>query len=400
MCFFPTAADPSSVAFKKGVTAFNCGSCPECLKTRASAWALRATYEARAHKSSYMVTLTYDSYIRDSRGRIIGEHVADRHVDVTDCQKFIKRLRKKFGKGIKYLIAAEYGKRTHRPHYHALLFGVKFDDVRYYKRSKRGNPIFKSETLSRLWGHGICTIDKQNVTQAAARYCTKYLAKDKGAEDTFQLFSQGLGIAELEKDFNGLYYVMDGRYYPIPRLVWRRRIERKYGVSFRYVNRLPDGSNLVEYTMAKNARDFAAAVRDGDVEYIDYLEYWKKRSEDIQQFQLPVCDRIALLPDSRYFMYKQKALFALNKRRFGIPWPAPRSKQRSAIVRYYFSRHQYWFDVEKVDFNSCRCPSRLATASDTIEIADQKNIRLQREIDCIKAAAVPATIADLQIFDS
>ena len=77
MCFFPTPADPSSVAYKKGVTVFNCGSCPECLKTRASAWALRATYEARAHKSSYMVTLTYDSYIRDSRGHIIGEQVAD-----------------------------------------------------------------------------------------------------------------------------------------------------------------------------------------------------------------------------------------------------------------------------------------------------------------------------------
>ena len=415
MCLFPTRAPMESPAYKKGVEFFNCGSCPECLKTRAGMWALRAVYEAKYHKHSLMITLTYDNYLRDDKGRIIGEQVADRRVDVSDCQKFIKRVRKhfdEFGIKIKYIIAAEYGKRTHRPHYHVLLFGAWFDDIVFYKKSRRGNPIFKSETLTKLWGKGICTIDKKNVTSSAARYCTKYLAKDKGAEDTFQLFSHGLGVVPLLADFNGLYYLVEGRKYPIPRAVWQKYIEEKYpqyNVSFRYVNLPKDDDPLYnekmrQYYLAKALRDCSTALMDSDPVRQSYIAYWKERIEQANENRLPVLDRIALLPDDKYFAYKVRARAVYELRHRGVPYPAPRSGQRSAYINWLLKRRfiNSEKDVEHINFGNtpfCRCASRLATANDTTETGDQRNIRVWRQFEAAKRSASRATIADLKNFD-
>lgn len=429
MCLFPSRAPRDSIAFKKGIEQFNCGSCPECLKTRAGMWALRAVYEAKCHKHSLMITLTYDSYIREN-GRIVGEQVADRHVDVSDCQKFIKRVRKHFDKQgvkIKYIIAAEYGKRTHRPHYHVLLFGAWFDDIIFYKRSKRGNPIYKSKTLNALWGNGICTVDKRNVTVSAARYCTKYLAKDKGAEDTFQLFSHGLGVVGLEKDFNGLYYMLEGRKYPIPRIIWRRYIERKYsGTSFKYVNPPKEPSccpsvfpaeqlrqviayaryerDKVRYERSLWRLEYSRYVQEHDVLFKRYVSYWRARVEENEQSRPNVRDRICLLPDEKYFAYKKRALSVLELRARGVPFPAPRTRQRLRYIRYLYEHRiiNSDRDLDGVDWANasfCRCLSRPATANDTAESEDRKNQRKAREFDLKIRSAQRATLADLKIFD-
>ncbi len=71
---------------------------------------------------------------------------------------------------------------------------------------------------------GICTVDTQNLSAACARYCTKYCAKDARADDTFMLFSRGIGEAGLLRDFNGKSYIIDGREYPIPRQIWEKKI--------------------------------------------------------------------------------------------------------------------------------------------------------------------------------
>ena len=419
MCLFPTSA-AGTIAYDKGVKQFNCGACPECLKTRAGAWALRAVYEAREHCHSLMCTLTYDQYLRDSRGRIIGEQVADRRVDVADCQKFIKRVRKYFDKQgikIKYIIAAEYGKRTHRPHYHVLLFGAWFDDIRFYKKSKRGNPIFRSKTLEKLWPHGICTVDKKDVNAAAARYCTKYLSKDKDASDTFQLFSQCLGLAGLLRDFNGLYYMVEGRKYPVPRIVWQHVLREKYPdlhLDFRYVNKPKEFPNTEEYYVnmekynaAKERRDFAVQVRDNDAQYKQYREYWSARVEEYEVGQLPVIDRIALLPDSKYFFYKQRALRCFSLRKRCIPYPAPRTRQRMAMFKYMMSKPWVYGDISKYenyDFDTCRCASRLATASDTSSAPPLYLMfdaeYLQARVQAIYDSAVQAAAYDTEIFSA
>ncbi|MDE7431015.1 MAG: hypothetical protein K2N34_03755, partial [Lachnospiraceae bacterium] len=93
MCFFPRL---NYLANQKNglVPYFKCGSCPECLQEKSSKWALRAVYESREHAFNCMVTLTYDDYIYDSKGNIVGERVSDKSVDKRDVQLFLKRLRK------------------------------------------------------------------------------------------------------------------------------------------------------------------------------------------------------------------------------------------------------------------------------------------------------------------
>ncbi len=61
-----------------------------------------------------------------------------------------------------------------RPHYHALLFGYDFPDKVLW-REVRGNPVYTSELLERIWGQGFCTIGE--VTFASAAYVARYILK-------------------------------------------------------------------------------------------------------------------------------------------------------------------------------------------------------------------------------
>lgn len=334
MCFFPRVGNPNSKAWKYGLREYNCGHCPECLSAKARQWALRAVMQAKVSKSC-MVTLTYDHYKYNEKGEIIGEEIGSYEVCKKDCQDFIKRLRYYFPNAL-YILSAEYGKRTGRAHYHAILFNVDFADAVPYKRSKRGNLIYKSPMLGRIWKHGICTIDCKNATVQTARYCTKYCAKDYGIDDTFMLFSRKIGHDKLIEEFNGLYYMIEGKKYPIPRTIWQEVIYKKYapldselGDKFRYVNNISKcvDPKYPEYRIYKDRyyqevkraernrykRMLYAHYRDNDVIYKRYLAYWKRFAKYVERVRLPVEQRIALLPDDRYHTYKVKCYKLLQR---------------------------------------------------------------------------------------
>lgn len=364
MCFFPIPnTNYKNIAYKNGLTEFTCGKCPECLSKRASEWALRCTAQARESRSAVMVTLTYDTYKYDKQGKIIGENDPDTSIRVCkrDCQLFMKRLRENFArikgvKDIKYLITAEYGKRTGRAHYHALLFNVFFDDLIPYKKTKRGNQIYKSATLTKLWGKGICTVDSINVNGGIARYCTKYCVKDYGIDDTFMLVSQGVGINELLKTFNGISYWLDGRELPIPRAVWQKYIAERYAGSwsrmrfratptYKYVNKTvkyrpirtvkpvskilalkqptlvirlkkynaTDGYEelftkfqYAEHLKNAKARAIFRYWRDRNRLYKEYRKYWERKID--KEIEKDISQRVALLDEKKYHNYKTAVL--------------------------------------------------------------------------------------------
>lgn len=362
MCLFPKQNNNyKTESYRKGLHEFECGKCPECLAKRSSTWALRAIMQAKESKKCCMITLTYDTFKYDDKGNIIGENLNLRNVDKRDCQLFIKRLREYFDRkkgvtDIKYILSAEYGKRTGRPHYHALLFGVEFDDCILHKESKRGNKIYRSKTLEKLWKNGICTVDSQNLNVAIAKYCTKYCMKDFGIDDTFMLCSHSIGLNKLLENFNGLSYWIDGQEYPIPKMVWQKYIAKKYNFdrksfkyihpiqgevlhaspTFSYVNRpryedwkgiqynkyfeslknpflARKGRELYIDTYEEDkiflanrkARKIARLYRDRDNEYQAYITYWKKKAES--RIQLPVEQRISLLQDRKYHNFKLQA---------------------------------------------------------------------------------------------
>ncbi|UNI72438.1 MAG: replication initiator protein [Chaetfec virus UA24_2285] len=268
-----------------------------------------------------MVTLTYDNYERDSSGRLTSRELPpDRslHVCKRDCQLFIKRLRKRFGSDIKYIIAAEYGSRTHRAHYHCILFGVKFPDMVFYKKSTKGSTLYKSKILTSLWGHGICTIDSVHIGSAVAHYCTKYCMKNKGVEDTFMLFSQRLGLNKMLEEFNGLYYTVEGRNYPIPRSVWQVKIAEyllENGIDdfdYRYLNR--SSCSYEAFKENKRLRKNYCVFRDCVPMYQSYLEYWSRISAEVKLTKPPVFRRIIDLPQDRFAHYKEACLNYLSDR--------------------------------------------------------------------------------------
>lgn len=388
MCLFPLPNnDIFGIAYKKGVVEFDCGSCPECLRKRSNVWALRSVYETKAHVYNCMVTLTYDSFKYSDR-RSNEELPVDPSivVDKTHIQKFIKRLRKWISthpdsgcdSSIKYIACAEYGSHTHRAHYHLILFGVRFNDFHFYKKSKRGNVIYMSDTLTKLWSHGICTIDCLNVGSAVARYCTKYCAKER-SDDTFMLCSQFIGVHELLKDFNGLNYFIDGREYPIPRVVWQAYIMNKYRymknvMSPKYVNRNKDiefECDDSEYLKSVYMRKLYRFQRDKDPVYVRYLNYWSSKGSFFDSVKNEPLKRIYLLDDRRYHFYKVKALECYFLRRRGIPAIAPGSGCVSAYFRYKELHRIKGYDALNLSnlyrVNACTCPtpSRPNRASDT-----------------------------------
>lgn len=99
-----------------------CGRCVECMKLRVNSWFVRLMNELSFSKSAYFMTFTYDDdNIPLSENGLM-------QIDYKDFQNFMKRLRKRQAKynddKIRYFCVGEYGSRTHRPHFHALMFNV------------------------------------------------------------------------------------------------------------------------------------------------------------------------------------------------------------------------------------------------------------------------------------
>nr|CDL65959.1 unnamed protein product [uncultured bacterium] len=108
-----------------------------------------------------------------------------------DVQLFMKRLRKMFSyKQIRFYLCGEYGEQTHRPHYHAIIFGHDFNaDTDFHGSSK---------TLEHLWQFGNNYVGQCNpkTIQYVAGYVTKKYVNKKRDTITpeFTLMSRRPGI--------------------------------------------------------------------------------------------------------------------------------------------------------------------------------------------------------------
>jgi len=195
--------------------ALPCGQCIGCRAARATAWANRCGHEASQWNDNTFLTLTYDDDNIPAEG----------HLEPTALQRFIKRLRKAQPQRIRYFACGEYGEKTNRPHYHALLFNCTFTD-----REQVGKELYSSETLRRLWPYGDNRFGE--ATPAAANYIAQYNLKKQGAGDydadgvwrpkPFLRMSlkPAIGTRWLEqykRDLTHGYLVADGKQTAIPR---------------------------------------------------------------------------------------------------------------------------------------------------------------------------------------
>jgi len=135
-------------------------------------------HENQMHEESCFITLTMnDEYLATRENPL--------SLDKSEFQRFMKRLRKRYGKEIRYFHCGEYGEKNQRPHYHAIIFGLDFKDKELFKVRDEIR-LYTSESLAELWPYGFVTIGEVTYESAAyvARYVTKKI-KGKDAEDHY-----------------------------------------------------------------------------------------------------------------------------------------------------------------------------------------------------------------------
>lgn len=213
-------------------------------------WATRCVHEASLHDANSFLTLTYSDQRLPA-----GDSLCKR-----EFQRFLKRcqmeLSRSYGCRVRYFGCGEYGSETFRPHYHLILFGFDFSDSRRPTgQGRRGDVLYESLVLDRLWGRGRAWIGAVNHTTAGyvAQYALKKARTYKSGfkrvaldartgelverEPEFLLMSRRPGVGSGWWDkfasdcFPSDFVVVDGKKLPVPPYYTNkiRRAEKEEG---------------------------------------------------------------------------------------------------------------------------------------------------------------------------
>ena len=156
-----------------------CGKCASCKCDYSRDWSNRMILELQDHQDAIFLTLTYN----------------DDHLPLSpqgfptlckrDVQLFLKRLRRHLGdKRIRYYLAGEYGSTTHRPHYHAIIYGIGlsiFPDSHVQGWNNLGHLFYTSPVLESLWSNGFILFS--SVTWRTCNYVARYVLKKQAERD-------------------------------------------------------------------------------------------------------------------------------------------------------------------------------------------------------------------------
>ncbi|UDN67813.1 replication initiator protein [robinz microvirus RP_133] len=162
----------------KGLTPVPCGQCMPCRINKRRVWSTRMMLELRQHWKAAFITLTYAPENLPDKGSLVKR----------DMQLWLKRVRAAVAPiELRYFLVGEYGDRTNRPHYHAIVYGLGRED---------------QELVEKTWGLGYVYIG--DVTEASCQYVAGYVTKkctsiaDKrllpGQVPEFSLMSRNPGI--------------------------------------------------------------------------------------------------------------------------------------------------------------------------------------------------------------
>lgn len=151
-----------------------CGHCSECVKKRQSGYLVRCLEEAKKRGNLWFVTLTYS----DDHITLVDGLKSLNRADIKSWKHEVRRnyfrsTGQKFPE-FSYLFAGEYGPRTHRPHYHGVIFGLDRKYIRLldmYWKDHYGFTCFKPVKVVPENGH--------DHLGCVARYVAKYCVKPK-----------------------------------------------------------------------------------------------------------------------------------------------------------------------------------------------------------------------------
>jgi len=225
-----------------------CGKCPPCKIRHVNEWVFRVMWEEEHNSiSSHFITLTYDTlHVPISANGFLT-------LRKKDLQNFFKRLRKNTGiQGIKYYACGEYGTKTSRPHYHAIIFNCP-------------DPAAYADAWS-LDGTQLGGVDVGNVSADSIAYCLKYIDKDSfrakryrhqrdDREREFPLMSQGLGKSYVEnKSIVGYHKADLSRNFVTNKAGYRVSMPRYYRQKIYSQGELEAQRDIINVAIEQNAK--------------------------------------------------------------------------------------------------------------------------------------------------
>lgn len=191
-----------------------CGKCAGCRAQKTREWADRMILELDHSKKGIFLTLTYDNdHVPIRYQCTTGESVLT--LNKRDVQLFMKRLKKRFPDcEIRRVVKGEYGKNTHRPHYHLALYGIgleDFKDLDIKGKNELGDIYYKSDYLANdIWWNGFCLLT--DISWNTCAYIAKYMKKkDLGlVTDEYVMRFEEPEFFDMSRNPGiGLYYPID-----------------------------------------------------------------------------------------------------------------------------------------------------------------------------------------------
>lgn len=179
-----------SKAYDHDEIQINCNQCIGCRLERSRQWAIRCTHEAQMHDQNCFITLTFDPMHAPD----------DMSLDVRHFQLFMKRLRKHYSlKKIRFYHCGEYGEKNGRPHFHAILFGLDFEDKKLWKIENKQR-LYRSAILEKLWPYGFSSVG--SVTFQSTAYVARYILKKQTGEQADDHYFDSLTGVYLKPEYN------------------------------------------------------------------------------------------------------------------------------------------------------------------------------------------------------
>lgn len=138
-----------------------CGKCINCIQRKRAEWSFRLLQELKISQKSTFLTLTYNENSIPKNNKL----------EKKILQNYFKRVRVT-ERDLKYYAVGEYGTKTLRPHYHAIVFGCDNNTlVDQWHNTESSN----KDVL------GFVTCD--TVTEASIHYVTGYVISKYGKID-------------------------------------------------------------------------------------------------------------------------------------------------------------------------------------------------------------------------
>lgn len=247
-----------------------CGQCIGCRMQKSEEMRVRCILEAKSWEHNYFVTLTYDDAKTDikkhwkpAKDTETGENILMSSLYKPDLQKFIKDLRRYYKyhynwDKIRFYRCGEYGEQNERGHYHAILFNLPIKDLKPLFINMEHQQIYTSETIEKIWGHGICTVGE--VTYQSRRYVRRYIMKKQTGKQENKIRTPEFTECSRRPGIAAKWYNEHKRQtYEDDELIVKRRLNKAVATKPpKYFDRLYEVENPAHMERIKNKRLEAA----------------------------------------------------------------------------------------------------------------------------------------------